>query len=287
MPASDFPRQNTLLHVRRALVTCMRCAPPRSSAPAERARKDKEDTRAPTSGQTCAGQWFLCDHARPPRAHCGSGGKSLEALLHLERLARSRTRPPLVQRSWPWPPPPHQRKSAHRQPPPQPPPRAQPPHHKSVVCSTLGNSGAVLSSATGPLHTRVRRVVAFWAAHQALKALARADRVCSNLASSAVRLRPASAPVQLHSSAAASGHTQAICGRAPALAPGPAAAAGMAAGPRSAGAGPSALAAAKSKKQLSGRRAMTAGARSRDGPSDAPPAAQGNCERGGFQPEWP
>merc|ERR1719336_2011795 len=266
MPASDFPRQNTLLHLRRTLVTCMRCAPPRSSAPAERARNDKEDTRAPASGQTCAGQWFLCDHARPPRAHYGSGGKSLEALLHLERLARSRTRPPLVQRSWPWPPP---------------------PHHKSVVCSTLGNSGAVLSSATGPLHTRVRRVVAFWAAHQALKALARADRVCSNLASSAVRLRPASAPVQLHSSAAASGHTQAICGRAPALAPGPAAAAGMAAGPRSAGAGPSALAAAKSTRQLSGRRAMTASARSRDGTSDAPLAAQGNCERGGFQPEWP
>merc|ERR1719336_916956 len=126
MPASDFPRQNTLLHVRRALVTCMRCAPPRSSAPAERARNDKEDTRAPASGQTCAGQWFLCDHALLPRAHYGSGGKSLEALLHLERLARSRTRPPLVQRSWPWPPPPHRRKSAHRQPPPQPPPTRQP-----------------------------------------------------------------------------------------------------------------------------------------------------------------
>merc|ERR1719320_2029084 len=132
-------------------------------------------------------------------------------------------------------PPPRAQPPQAPPPPAQPPP--QPPTHKSVVCSTLGNSAPVLSFAMGPLHTRVRRVVAFWAAHQALKVLARADRVCSNLASSAVALRAPSARVQLHSSLA-NGHTHATCGRAPALAPALAAtAAGAAAGPRSAGAG--------------------------------------------------
>merc|ERR1719289_25563 len=130
--------------------------------------------------------------------------------------------------------------------------------HKSVVSSNAGKLASALCFTMGPLHVRVKRVVAFWAAHQALKTFARADNVCSTMASSAVKLRAGSARVHAHSSVARA-HTHANCGGAPAPETGSAAGtAGATACPRSAGAGLSAPAAAHIKTHASGRRAMAA-----------------------------